>query len=140
MIEAEQGGGLGSEMLLSVYDANWRPLSNAAGDPAALRLPAYMCADDTDAFVLTVADQAMTPLINRGDWVVVSPQSELASGQIVAINDRNAIQLRTYTEVRGMLALMPLNPEFAQKALLIDQNREKIELVGRALRIVNRAL
>ena len=128
------------EMTLPVYDSGWRPLSNAAGEPAGINLPAHLVADDTDAFVLAVADDAMAPLIQRGDWVVISPTSEMASGNIAAINDRNQIQLRSFTEVQGLLAFMPLNPEFSSRALLIDRERDKVEIVGRALRIVNRQL
>lgn len=131
---------LSAEMTLPVYDAGWRPLPNSAGMAAGFKLPAHMVADDSDGFVLAVPDNAMAPLIQRGDWVVVSPASKLESGHIAAINDRNQIQLRTYTEVQGLLALMPLNPEFAAKALLVDRAREKVEVVGRALRVVNRQL
>jgi len=131
---------LSQEMTLPVYDSSWRPLPNSAGMAAGFKLPAAMVADDVDGFVLAVADNSMTPLVQRGDWVVISPASELQSGHIVAINDRNQIQLRSYTEVQGLLALMPLNPEFAARALLIDRARDKVEVVGRALRIVNRQL
>jgi SOS-response transcriptional repressor LexA len=131
---------LSSEMTLVLYDASWQPLTNAAGEPAALRVPAYMCADDTDAFVLAVADDAMTPLINRGDWVIISPAAELENGQVIAVNDRNKIQLRSYTAAGDIVSLMPLNPEHQSKALIFDRNTEKIEIVGRALRIVNRNL
>ena len=131
---------VGEEMMLQVYDAAWQPFANALGEPAAMRLPAALCAGDPDAFVLSVADNSMTPLIHTGDWVVISPATELGTGQVVAINDRNQIQLRNYTAVNGMLALTPLNPEFAAKALLIDLMRDKVEIVGRVLRLVNREL
>jgi len=129
---------LASDLTIPVYDASWQAMNNAAGEPAGMRLPSYMCADDTDAFVLTAADNAMAPQINAGDWVIISPSSELQSGHIAAINDRNQIQLRSYTEAEGMIALMPLNPEFASKTLLFDKNRSSFEIVGRVLRLVNR--
>jgi SOS-response transcriptional repressor LexA len=131
---------LSSEMTLVLYDASWQPLTNAAGEPAALRIPAYMCADDTDAFVLAVADDAMAPLISRGDWVVISPAAELENGQVIAVNDRNKIQLRNYTTAGEIVSLMPLNPEHQSKGLVFDRTKEKVEIVGRALRIVNRTL
>jgi SOS-response transcriptional repressor LexA len=131
---------LTAEMSLMLYDASWQPLTNAAGEPAAMRMPAYMCADDTDAFILAVADDAMTPLIFRGDWVVVSPAVELENGHVAAINDRNQIQLRNYTAAGDIVSLMPLNPDHQDKVLIFDRSKDKVEIVGRVLRIVNRTL
>ena len=131
---------LSAEMSLTLYDASWQPLTNAAGEPAAMRVPAYMCADDTDAFILAVADDSMTPLVMRGDWVIVSPAAELENGQIAAINDRNQVLLRNYTAAGDIVSLMPLNPEHQSKALVFDRTKDKVEIVGRALRIVNRTL
>jgi SOS-response transcriptional repressor LexA len=128
------------DMLVPVYDASWQPLVNAAAEPAALRLPAAMCADDQDALVVMVADNAMAPLICSGDWVVVSPSSELKNGQIVAVNDRNQIQLRSYMAANTVIVLTALNPEFSGKTLVTDTRKEKIEIVGRVLRLVNREL
>jgi transcriptional regulator with XRE-family HTH domain len=128
------------DMLVPVYDANWQPLMNAAAEPAALRLPAAMCADDQDALVVMVADNAMSPLVRAGDWVVVSPSSELKNGQIVAVNDRNQIQLRSYMAANTVIVLSALNPEFSGKTLVTDTRKDKVEIVGRVLRLVNREL
>jgi SOS-response transcriptional repressor LexA len=131
---------LSAEMCLPVYDANWQPLLNGASEPAGYKLPAHFCGDDSEAFVLAAGDGSMAPRIMLGDWVVVSPASQPANGQIVAINDRNVIQLRTYLEQGEVITLLPLNPEYAGKTLVCDTRREKVEIVGRVLRVVNRAL
>jgi SOS-response transcriptional repressor LexA len=131
---------LGAELTLPVYDSNWQPLLNAAGEAAGYKVPAHFCADDTEAFVLAVGDNAMSPLVTQGDWVVISPAATPASGQIVAINDRNQLQLRSYIEAKEMLALTPLNPEYATRSLVVDRHRDKLEIAGRVLRIVNREL
>ena len=131
---------LGAEMTLPLYDGAWQPLTNAAGEHAGMRLPAYMCNDDADAFVLVSADDSMVPIIKRGDWVVISPGTEPESGQIVAINDRNQIQLRIYSATDTVISLMPANGEFAAKNLLLERSKDKVEIVGRALRIVNHTL
>jgi SOS-response transcriptional repressor LexA len=131
---------LGAEITLPVYDASWQPLLNAAGEAAGYKVPAHFAADDNEAFVLAVADNSMSPLITQGDWVVISPAATPQSGQIVALNDRNQLQLRSYIEAQDMLALTPLNPEFATRALVVDRLREKPEIAGRVLRIVNREL
>jgi hypothetical protein len=39
-----------------------------------------------------------------------------------------------------MRALTPLNPDYAGKSLLVDRSKDRIEIVGRVLRIVNREL
>lgn len=146
MPAAEEGGAtaaskqLSAEMSLPIHDATWQPLNNAAGEPAAFRLPAYMCADDADAFVLVVADEAMAPQIARGDWVVISPAAELKPGNVVAINDRNQMQLRRYMAADDIVSLLPLNPDYAAKSLLMYKSKDNVEIVGRVLRVVNRAL
>ncbi|MCB1188501.1 LexA family transcriptional regulator [bacterium] len=131
---------LSSEMNLPVYESNWQPLTNIAGEQAGFRLPAAFCNDDTDAFVLSVDDNAMSPIVNAGDWVVISPSSKPVNGCMVAINDRNQIKLRSYMEVEGMLALSPANSDYAHSTLLVERSGEKVEIVGRALRVVNREL
>jgi transcriptional regulator with XRE-family HTH domain len=128
------------DMLATVYDSSWQPLLNAGGEPSAMRLPAAMCADDPGAFILVAADNAMAPQVHVGDWVLISPAAELQSGDMVAINDRNQIQLRNYLLVDGILVLSPLNPEFAGKSLVMDTRKERVEIVGKALRLVNREL
>ncbi|MCB1218856.1 LexA family transcriptional regulator [bacterium] len=131
---------LSSEMTLPVYESNWQPVTNVAGEHAGFHLPASLCNDDIDAFVLSVDDNAMAPIVTAGDWVVVSPASKPVNGCMVAINDRNQIKLRSYMEVEGMLALSPANSDYAHSTLLIERSGEKVEIVGRALRVVNREL
>jgi SOS-response transcriptional repressor LexA len=131
---------ISAEICLPVYDANWQPLLNGADEPAGLKLPAHLCGDDDEAFVLTAGDHAMSPQIMMGDWVVISPASAPVNGQIAAINDRNVIQLRTYFAHGEIISLLPLNPEFSNKTLVYDTRYEKVEILGRVLRVVNRAL
>lgn len=134
------GHELSSDMILPVYESNWRPLANITGEHAGFHLPASFCNDDVDAFVLSVDDNAMAPLVNAADWVVISPASTPSNGNVVAINDRNQIKLRSYMEVEGMLALSPINSDFAHSTLLVERDGNKVEIVGRALRVVNRDL
>lgn len=131
---------LSAEMILPLFDASWQPLANATGEPAGMTLPAALCDDDPDAFILAAGDDAMAPFIETGDWVVISPAAKLEAGHVVAVNDRNQIRLRGYTATKEAIALMPLNPEHRDKALLLSRKKDKVELVGRVLRIVNRAL
>jgi SOS-response transcriptional repressor LexA len=82
----------------------------------------------------------MSPLLRSGDWVVVSPSSPLESGCLATISERRQLQLRSYTRVGDIESFMPLNPEFADRALISDSRRERVEVVGRVLRLVNRML
>lgn len=131
---------LGAQMTLPLYDAGWHPLRNATGEQTGLPVPAYMCNDDADAFVLVAADEAMTPQVNHGDWVVVSPATAPESGRMVAINDRNQIKLRMFNTAGDIVSLQPLNPSPTNHGLLFDRNREHPEIIGQALRVVNRTL
>ncbi len=131
---------LQSAVPLPVYESNWQPLRNVAGEQAGFSLPAAFCNDDVDAFVLRVDDNAMSPLVNSGDWVVISPACQPANGNIVAINDRNRIKLRSFIGAEGMVALSPVNPDYVSSTLLIERQGEEVEIVGRALRVVNREL
>lgn len=133
-------GVISADLTLPVYDANWQALPNLSGEAVGMKVPAHFCANDTEAFILVAGDNSMSPLVKQGDWVVISPALEPQSGSIVVINDRNTLRLRSYVEAQGMLALTPLNPEHANKALVVDRQREKVEIVGRVLRIVNREL
>lgn len=131
---------LSAEMSLPVYDASWQPQTNFMGEQAGFKLPAHLCADDPEAFVLLAPDAAMAPRIQLGDWVVISPASEPENGNVVAINDRNSIQLRSFSRSGDIVSLAPLNPEFAHKTLIIDTGKDKFELAGVAQRVVNHEL
>jgi transcriptional regulator with XRE-family HTH domain len=136
------GEQLQAEMNLPIYDSTWQPLQNAQGEAAGMVLPAYMCNDDPDAFILTVADESMAPLVSRGDWAVISPLTVPENGDLVAINDRNQIQLRHYYTTGEIVSLMPHHPDYMSKALVADRSDKahQPEIVGRVLRIVNRVL
>ena len=127
-------------MGLPIYDASWQPLINASGVPGVFTLPKSLCANDKDAFVLHVGDQAMAPVVDRGDWVVISPATEAVTGNIVAINDRHKIQLRSFSNVDGMRIFNPVNPEYGHKLLISKEGENDVEIVGRVLRVVNKEL
>ena len=140
-LQVEAAGSQASGTIgLPIYDAGWQPLINANGEPGVFNLPLSLCANDQDAFVLHVADQAMSPVVEMGDWVVISPATELVTGNIVAINDRQQIQLRSFSKVNSMRIFNPLNPEYAHKMLISQAENNDVEIVGRALRVVNKEL
>jgi SOS-response transcriptional repressor LexA len=130
---------VGSELLLPVYDSSWSPVTNAAGEHAVYRLPAYLCADDNQAFIMTAGDNAMSPLIKSGDWVVVSPESKPSNGHAVAINKDDHIQLRHYHRSEGKTVLVTINPDYSASSIIIDEN-DSVEIIGRVVRLVNREI
>jgi len=129
----------GSELLLPVYDTAWNPVTNATGEHAVFRLPAYLCAEDKQAFIMTAGDNAMSPLIKSGDWVVVSPESKPSNGHAVAINRDDHIQLRHYHRSEGKTVLVTINPDYSASSIIIDED-ESVEIVGRVIRLVNREI
>jgi transcriptional regulator with XRE-family HTH domain len=125
---------------LPVYDDRWQPVANAEGEPSALQLPSRLCAYDSEAFIVTAGDDSMSPLIRQGDWVVISPSSGTRSGDTVAINDRNRILLRRFSEAEGIQAYTPINvPPTGPGAFLLRPG-EKVEVLGRVVRLINREL
>ena len=134
------GHGPAAEFNLPLYDNEWKPVLNAAGEPAGLRVPASLCNFDPEAFILCVDDGAMEPLIGSGDWVIISPATDPEPGQIAAVNDSNRIHLRQYTPIGDSVALVPINPLYANGGLLEGDPREGVDVLGRVLRIVNRDL
>lgn len=127
----------GSELLLPVYDSAWSPVTNATGEQAVYRLPAYLCAYDKQAFIMTAGDNAMAPLIKSGDWVVVSPESRPSNGHAVAINKDDHIQLRNYHRTEGKTVLVTINPDYSATSIIID-DEDSVEIIGRVVRLVNR--
>ncbi|MCC7479397.1 helix-turn-helix domain-containing protein [bacterium] len=138
--EAPQDAGELSEYSLPLYDNEWRPVLNAAGEPAGLRIPASQCNYDPEAFILCVDDAAMEPQICRGDWVIISPATDPEPGQIAAVNDSNRIHLRHYMPVGESVALVPVNPLYASGSLLEGDGSDSVDVLGRVLRLVNRDL
>lgn len=134
------GQGPPAEYSLPLYDNEWRPVLNTAGEPAGFQVPASLCNFDPEAFILCVDDGAMEPLIAPGDWVIISPATDPEPGQIAAVNDSNRIHLRQYTPVGDNVALVPINPLYASGGLLEGDSREGVDVLGRVLRIVNRDL
>jgi len=90
-----------------------------AGKTAAMFHPEhverYITVDnikDQSAFALIVRGKSMSPKIEDGDIVVVSPQQEVRSGDIcvVRINDEDVLKKVKIDE--NYVHLIPLNPSF----------------------------
>jgi repressor LexA len=67
---------------------------------------------DANAFALVVKGQSMSPKIEDGDVVIVSPKAEVRNGDIcvVRVNDEDVLKKIKLDE--SHLHLIPLNPDF----------------------------
>jgi len=90
-----------------------------AGKTAAMFHPdhveRYVTVDDVkdqNAFALTVKGKSMSPKIEDGDIVVVSPQREVRSGDICVIRVNDEDVLKKVKIEEQYVHLIPLNPTF----------------------------
>jgi SOS-response transcriptional repressor LexA len=128
--------------LLPLYDSFLKPIKREDGETAVMPLPQHFCEGDSEAFVMCVSDSSMSPQLLLGDWVLISPAAEQKNGSIVAVNDGVQVRLRTLLRLGDKLALVPQNPEYQQEAALYDRKdrRTPLQIMGRVLRLINRAL
>jgi repressor LexA len=67
---------------------------------------------DPGAFALKVKGNSMSPRIEDGDIVIVSPQSEARSGDICVVRVNDEDTLKKVKFEGNYIHLIPLNPEF----------------------------
>jgi len=67
---------------------------------------------DSQAFALKVKGNSMSPRIEDGDTVVVSPQREAHSGDICVVRVNDEDTLKKVKFEGNYIHLIPLNPEF----------------------------
>jgi repressor LexA len=67
---------------------------------------------DPQAFALRVKGNSMSPRIEDGDTVIVSPQLEARSGDICVVRVSGEDTLKRIKFEGNYLHLIPLNPEF----------------------------
>ncbi len=87
---------------------------------------------DKTAFALVVKGNSMSPKIENGDIVVISPQQEVRSGDIcvVRVNDEDVLKK---IKIEGQYVhLIPLNPDF--EPLTVRQR--DISFMGKVVKVV----
>ena len=86
---------------------------------------------DPNAFALIVEGDSMTPIINSGDIVIVSPNSEVTNNSIaaVAINDDDRTLKKVIFLNNDKVLLHPENDEF--EPILCDLNT--VRIIGRVI-------
>jgi len=73
----------------------------------------YSAIKDPNAFALRVVGDSMSPKIDEGDLVVLSPEREFEDNRIYAVvTDDSAHTLKTVRRVNGGYWLLPFNPNY----------------------------
>lgn len=131
--------GLSDERMIGLFDCSGQQLSNLKGLPTGLRLPLDFCGYDSHAFMLEMDGEDLQPLICVGDWVLVSPSTVVYPDEVAVLYDGERFILRKYCDLGGMVGFHPSSTRFPSWNL-DEAEEQKIDLVGRALRVVNREL
>jgi len=87
---------------------------------------------DRDAFALVVKGKSMSPRIEDGDIVVVSPQQEARSGDIcvVRVNDEDVLKKVKIDD--QYVHLIPLNPDFDP----VTVRKRDVDFVWKVIRVI----
>jgi repressor LexA len=88
--------------------------------------------NDPGAFALVVKGSSMSPKIEDGDIVVVSPQRESRSGDIcvVRVNEEDVLKMVKIDEEH--VHLIPLNPEFE----VVTVRKRDVAFVWKVVRVI----
>ena len=110
-----------------------------AGKTAAIFHPEYVeryvtvdNIKDQGAFALVVKGSSMSPKIEDGDIVVISPQQEVRSGDIcvVRVNDEDVLKKVKIDE--HYIHLIPLNPNFEP----VTVRKRDVAFVWKVIRVI----
>jgi repressor LexA len=87
---------------------------------------------DRNAFALIVKGKSMSPKIEDGDIVVVSPQQEVRSGDICVIRVNDEDVLKKVKIEEQYIHLIPLNPNFEP----VTVRKRDIAFVWKVIRVI----
>jgi repressor LexA len=87
---------------------------------------------DQNAFALIVKGKSMSPKIEDGDIVVVSPQQEVRSGDICVIRVNDEDVLKKVKIEEQYIHLIPLNPNFEP----VTVRKRDIAFVWKVIRVI----
>jgi repressor LexA len=87
---------------------------------------------DSQAFALKVRGNSMSPRIEDGDIVIVSPQQEVRNGDICVIRVSGEDTLKKVKLEGIYLHLVPLNPEFEP----VTVKRKDVEFVWKVVKLI----
>ncbi len=87
---------------------------------------------DPGAFALRVKGNSMSPRIEDGDVVIVSPQTEARSGDICVIRVNGEDTLKKVKFEGNYIHLIPLNPEFDP----VTVKRKEVNFVWKVVKLI----
>jgi transcriptional regulator with XRE-family HTH domain len=130
---------LSDECMVPLFDCSGKSLHNLKGLPTGVRVPKHFCGYDPDAFLLETEEDDLAPLLFRGDWVVVSPKTQVMCDEIAVLHDGSRFCFRKYGRLGGMVGFHASATRFPSWTL--EELPERgMTVIGRALRVVNREL
>lgn len=130
---------LSDECMVPLFDCNGKCLNNVKGLPTGVRLPKHFCDYDPHAFVLETEEDDLTPLLFRGDWVLVSPKTTVMADEIAVLHDGARFCFRKYGRLGGMVGFHASATRFPSWTLQ-ELQEMGMSVIGRALRVINREL
>ncbi len=87
---------------------------------------------DPSAFALKVKGQSMSPRIEDGDVVIVSPQQEARSGDICVVRVNGEDTLKKVKFEGTYIHLIPLNPDFEP----VTVKRKDVNFVWKVVKLI----
>ncbi len=107
----------------------------ADGPQAALRLVSGIMPEEQEPYTFQTADSSMVEaLINKGDIVVMQPQTQARNGEMVAVHltEQGQTTFRRYYRENGHVRLQPDNP--AMDPIIVKP--EAIEIQGKVIAVI----
>jgi len=89
-----------------------------------------------DVFCLVVENQAMSPKFMKGDCLIVSPSSDVASGDLVAVEyqtDKVYKQVMTVSFSENLIMLEYVN--YKQAPIALVKNRDYCRIIGKVVSV-----
>lgn len=95
----------------------------------------YVTVDDVKdpgAFALKVKGNSMSPRIEDGDVVIVSPRQEVRNGDICVVRVNGEDTLKKVKMEGGYVHLIPLNPQFEP----VTAKKKEVEFVWKVVKLI----
>jgi repressor LexA len=111
------------------------PAGKAAQRFQAEHVERYVTVDnirDPEAFALVVKGNSMSPKIENGDIVVVSPRNDARSGDICVIRVNDEDVLKKIKIEDQYIHLIPLNPSFEP----VTVRKRDVSFVGKVVKVI----
>jgi len=92
--------------------------------------------DDHDMFCYKVDSSSFKPRFSRNDYLIVSPRTQVKSGDIVAVEYGDVSPIRTFMHVSFVddyTILEPLNPSKRKTPVVMQRGQDAYRIIGRVV-------